>query len=113
VGSLYCLERSWRCRVCGWLERTALATPPYAENLESSLALEVWGITKMPNDEWIRTLADGRKVEFNQDELMDATFITAQFEGDEVVHSILLNGPKTKLSRGGVEKRFDRELSEK
>jgi hypothetical protein len=66
---------------------------------------------KMPNDEWIRTLADGRKVKFNYDELMDATFITAQIEGNEVVYSILLNEAKTKLTREGVEGRFQRELS--
>ncbi len=86
---------------------------PFAENLESSPTLEVWGITKMPNDEWIRTLADGRKVKFSQDELVDATFITAQIEGNEVVYSILLNKTKTKLTREGVEGRFERELSRK
>jgi hypothetical protein len=42
---------------------------------------------KMPNDAWVRTLADGTKVKFSQDELTDATFVTAQIEGDEVVHS--------------------------
>jgi len=68
---------------------------------------------KMPNDEWIRKLADGRKVEFNLDELMDATFITAQVEGNEVVYSILLNKAEAKLSREGVEGRFERELSRK
>ena len=67
----------------------------------------------MPNDEWIRTLADGRRVKFNQDELMDATFITAQIEGNEVVYSILLNTAKTKLTREGVEGHFQRELSKK
>ncbi len=67
----------------------------------------------MPNDEWIRTLADGRKVKFNHDELADATFITAQIEGNEVVYSILLNEAETKLSREGVEGRFERELSRK
>ncbi len=67
----------------------------------------------MPNDEWIRTLADGRKVKFNQDELMDATFISAQIEGNEVVYSILLNKAEIKLSREGVEGRFERELSRK
>jgi hypothetical protein len=68
---------------------------------------------KMPKDEWIRTLADGRKVKFNYDELMDATFITAQIEGNEVVYSILLNEAKTKLTREGVEGCFQRELSKK
>jgi hypothetical protein len=85
----------------------------FIENLEASPTLEIRGITKMPNDEWIRTLADGRKVKFNQDELLDATFITAQFEGDEVVHSILLNKAGTELTREGVEGRFERELSRK
>ena len=67
----------------------------------------------MPNDEWIRTFADGRKVKFNHDELMDVTFITAQIQGNEVVYSILLNKVETKLSREDVEGRFERELSSK
>jgi hypothetical protein len=86
---------------------------PFTENLDASPTLEVGGITKMPNDEWIRTLADGRKVKFSHDELMDATFITAQIEGNEVVYSILLNKAETKLSREEVEGRFERELSRK
>ena len=86
---------------------------PFTENLEASPTLEVWGITKMPNDEWIRTLADGRKVKFNQDELMGATFITAQVEGSEVVLSILLSQAEAVLSREAVEGRFERELSKK
>jgi len=85
----------------------------FIENLGASPTLGVRGITKMPNDEWIRTLADGRRVKFNQDELMDATFITAQIEGSEVVYSILLNKARTKLTREGVEGRFERELSRK
>jgi hypothetical protein len=44
---------------------------------------------------------------------MDATFITAQIEGNEVVYSILLNKTETELSREGVEGRFERELSKK
>jgi len=67
----------------------------------------------MPNDGWIRTSADGRKVKFSHDELMDATFITAQIEGNEVVYSILLNRAETKLSREEVEGPFERELSKK
>jgi hypothetical protein len=65
----------------------------------------------MPTDDWIRILADGRKVKFSHDELMDTTFITAQVEGNEVVYSILLNAAETKLSREEVEGRFERELS--
>jgi len=67
----------------------------------------------MSNDQWIRTLADGRKVKFSHGELMDTTFITAQVEGNEVVYSILLNKAETKLSRDAVEARFERELSRK
>ena len=65
----------------------------------------------MPSDEWIRTFADGRRVKFSDDELTDATFITAQIEGNEVVYSILLNKATIKLSREEVEGRFERELS--
>jgi len=67
----------------------------------------------MSGDEWIRTLADGRKVKFSHDELMNSTFLTAQIEGNEVVYSILLNKAETKLSRRDVEARFDPELSRK
>jgi hypothetical protein len=85
----------------------------FTENLEASPTLDVCGIMKMPSDAWIRTLADGRKVKFSHDELMDATFITAQIEGNEVVYSILLNKAEAKLSREGVERRFERELARK
>jgi len=67
----------------------------------------------MPNDEWIRTLADGRRVKFSRDELLDVTFITAQIAGSEVVYSILLNIAEAKLSRAEVEGGFERELAKK
>jgi hypothetical protein len=67
----------------------------------------------MLNDEWIRTFADGRNVKFSHDELIDATFITAQIEGNEVVYSILLSKAEARLSRKEVERRFARELSKK
>jgi hypothetical protein len=86
---------------------------PFTENLEAFPTLEVCGVTKMLDNEWIRTFADGRKVKFSHDELMDSTFITAQIEGNEVVYSILLNKAETKLSREEVEGRFERELSKK
>ena len=86
---------------------------PFTENLGESPTLEVCGVAKLPNDEWIRTLADGRNVKFSHDELMDATFITAQIEGNEVVYSILLNKAETRLSREEVEGRFKRELLRK
>jgi hypothetical protein len=65
----------------------------------------------MPSDEWIKTLADGRKVKFSHDGVVDAAFITAQIEGNEVVYSILLSKAQTNLSRKDVEGRFERELS--
>jgi hypothetical protein len=36
----------------------------------------------MPNEEWIRTLADGRRVKFTNQELEDWAFITAQIAGN-------------------------------
>jgi len=67
----------------------------------------------MPDNEWIRTFADGRKVKFSHDEVLGATFITAQVEGNEIVYSILLNKAETNLSREEVEGRFERELAKK
>ena len=86
---------------------------PFTENLEASPTLEVFGVTKMPADEWIRTFADGRKVKFSHDKVLDATFLTAQIEGNEVVYSILLDKAETKLTREEVEGRFERELAKK
>ena len=86
---------------------------PFTENLDASPTLEVCGVMKMPGNEWIRTFADGRKVKFSHDEVLGATFITAQIEGNEVVYSILLNKAETKLSREEVEGRFERELAKK
>jgi hypothetical protein len=86
---------------------------PFTENLNASPTLEVCGVTKMPDNEWIRTLADGRKVKFSHDKVIGATFITAQVEGNEVVYSILLNEAEAGLSRADVEGRFERELSKK
>ena len=67
----------------------------------------------MPDNEWIRTFADGRRVKFSDDELTDATFITAQIERNEVVYSIMLNKAETNLSRKEIEGRFQHELSKK
>jgi hypothetical protein len=68
----------------------------------------------MPDEEWIKTLAHGRRVKFTIQELPDdGVFITAQIEGNEVVYSIVLTTGKTPLSRGDVEKHFEGELSKK
>jgi hypothetical protein len=42
----------------------------------------------MSSDEWIKTLADGRRVKFTYQELPDeGAFLTAQVEGNKVVYS--------------------------
>ena len=58
-------------------------------------------------------LQTAESVKFSHDELIDATFITAQIEGNEVVYSILLSKAETNLSREEVEGRFQHELSKK
>jgi hypothetical protein len=70
--------------------------------------------SKMPDEEWIRTLEDGRKVKFFYQELAeDGAFISAQLAGNEVVYSIILTNAKNPLSREDVESRFKAELSKK
>jgi hypothetical protein len=71
-------------------------------------------IQKMQDEEWIKTLEDGRKVKFIYQELPeDAAFITAQLAGNEVVYSVVLNKAKNPLSREDVESHFKGELSKK
>jgi hypothetical protein len=67
----------------------------------------------MPSDEWIKTLADARRVKFTNQELDEKAFITAQVEGNKVVYSIVLTNIKTPLSRGEVESHFEGELSKR
>ena len=68
----------------------------------------------MPDEEWIKTLEDGRKVKFIYQELpQDGAFITAQVAGNEVVYSVLLTKQKNRLSREDVESHFEGELSKK
>jgi hypothetical protein len=70
--------------------------------------------TKMPDEEWIKTLKDGRKVKFIYQELPeDGAFITAQLEGNEVVYSVVLTKARNPLSREDVESHFEGELSKK
>ncbi|HEY4837546.1 MAG TPA: hypothetical protein VIH72_03000 [Candidatus Acidoferrales bacterium] len=68
----------------------------------------------MPEETWIRTLSDGRKVKFVYQELPeDSAFITAQLAGDEIVLSVVLTNAKNPLSREDVESHFNGELSKK
>jgi hypothetical protein len=66
------------------------------------------------SDEWIKNLADGKRVKFTCQELADkGAFITAQVEGNRIVYSIVLTDAKTPLSREEVEGFFEGELLKK
>ena len=68
----------------------------------------------MRDDEWIKTLEDGRRVKFICQELPeDGAFMTAQIEKNEVVYSVLLTKAGNPLSREDVESHFHSELSKK
>ena len=63
------------------------------------------------SDEWIKTLADRRRVKFTNQELDKMAFLTAQVEGNKVVYSIVLSNAKNPLSREEGETHFEGELS--
>jgi hypothetical protein len=68
----------------------------------------------MLDEEWTKTLEDGRKVKFIYQELPEGgAFITAQIAFNEVVYSIVLLNAKNLLNRDDVESRFKAELSKK
>ena len=68
----------------------------------------------MPDDEWVKTLGDGRKVKFtNQGLLENEAFITAQVAGNKVVYSVMLTKIRNPLGREEVESYFEGELSKK
>jgi hypothetical protein len=68
----------------------------------------------MRDEEWIKTLEDGRKVKFIYQELPeDGAFLTAPLAGNEVVYSVVLAKARNPLSREGVESHFEDELSKK
>jgi hypothetical protein len=66
----------------------------------------------MADEEWIKTLVDGRKVKFIYQKLPeDGAFITAQLADNEVVYSVVLTKAGNPLSREAVEGHFEGELS--
>jgi hypothetical protein len=68
----------------------------------------------MQDEEWITTLADGRKVKFIYQGLPeDGGFMTAQIAGHEVVYSVILPKGRNPLNREDVESHFKTELSDK
>jgi hypothetical protein len=67
---------------------------------------------QMADEEWIKTLADGRKVKFIYQKLpQDGEFIPAQFAGHEVVYSVVLTSAGNPLSRRDAESHFEEELA--
>ncbi len=71
-------------------------------------------VQELKSEEWIKTLADGRRVKFTNQELQDKwAFITAQIEGNKVVYSVVLPNANNPLIRGEVEGHFEGELSKK
>ena len=68
----------------------------------------------MPDEEWVKTPEDGRRVQFIYQELPeDGAFITAQLAGNEVVYSVVLAKAKNPLSHEDVESHFKGELAKK
>ena len=68
----------------------------------------------MPDEQWIKTLEDGRIVKFIYQELLeDGAFISAQLAGNEVVYSVLLTNARNPLGRDEVESHFKGELSKR
>jgi hypothetical protein len=68
----------------------------------------------MQDENWIKTLEDGRKVKLIYQELPeDGAFLTAQIAGNEVVYSVVLTRAGNPLSHEDVEDHFKSELSKK
>jgi hypothetical protein len=66
------------------------------------------------DEEWVKKLADGRRVKFTSQQLLETqAFITAQVESNKVVYSIVLSKVRNPLSREEVEGYFEDELSKK
>jgi len=68
----------------------------------------------MQNQEWIKTLEDGRMVKFIYQIVPEGgAFVTAQIAANEVVYSILLTKGRAPSTRKDVESHFSHELSKK
>jgi hypothetical protein len=94
--------------------RTAINEASLATRREILATDLARGASSMPDEEWVKTLGDGRKVKFIYQELpKDGAFITAQVAGNEVVYSIMLTKAKNPLSHEEVENHFQGELSKK
>jgi hypothetical protein len=84
------------------------------EYLRHTLASPEEQAANMPDEERVKTLEDGRKVQFIYQELpKDGAFITAQIAGNEVVYSVVLTKARNPLSHEDVESHFKGELSKR
>ena len=69
---------------------------------------------KIPDEEWIKTLEDGRRVKFFYQELAeDGAFLSAQIARNEVVYSVVLVKAGNPLTHESGESHFQAELSKK
>ena len=85
--------------------------PARRKTVELDLARGAWNVS---DEEWIKTLEDGRKVKFIYQELPeDGAFMTAQLAGNEVVYSVVLTKARNPLSHEDVESHFKGELRKK
>src|SRR3984885_2488656 len=97
--------------------RERFRRPPFGDSYRTTNTLRYTDLprrgTRIPDDEWIKTLDDGKKVKFTYQELLeDGAFITAQLAGNEVVYSVVLTKAGNPLSREDVESHFKGERSE-
>jgi hypothetical protein len=68
----------------------------------------------MQNQEWIRTLEDGRMVKFIYQRVREGgAFITARIAANEVIYSVLLAKAVSPSNRKDVESHFSNEVSKK
>jgi hypothetical protein len=66
------------------------------------------GGQKTPDEEWIKTLADGRKVKFSDHEILEeGAFIAAQIERNDVKCPIILTEARSPLSHEDVKSHFE------
>jgi hypothetical protein len=65
------------------------------------------------SDEWIKTLADRRRVKFTTQELTRRRFSPLRSKAAKWVYSIILTNAKNPLSREEVENHFEGELSKR
>src|ERR1700693_5455144 len=68
----------------------------------------------MRDQQWVKTLDDGRMVKFTYQGLVDGgAFITAQIAENEIVYSIMLTKARNSSNRADVERRLEGEFSKK